>query len=316
MKYTVVASGITKSFGSRLVLDQIDLAIPTGSVFALLGPNGAGKTTLVRILATLVRPDTGVATIAGHDLIADPIGVKRSISLTGQFAAIDDLLSGEENLEMMAQLRHLPQRLRAARVAELLATFELTDVRHRRAGTYSGGMQRRLDLALSLIDRPQVLFLDEPTTGLDPRSREQLWLTVRQLVDEGVTILLTTQYLEEADQLADTIALLDRGRVVAQGSADELKGSLGAEVLRLEFSDMTSYRRAAESLEPARTDERLCILDVVTDGTANHVYETLARLNHAGIPPRKISIRRPSLDDVFLSLTSIRQFQINSKEVA
>jgi ABC-2 type transport system ATP-binding protein len=316
MEYTVVASGITKSFGSHRVLDQVDLTIPTGSVFALLGPNGAGKTTLVRILATLVRPDAGVATIAGHDLIADPIGVKRSISLTGQFAAIDDLLSAVENLEMMARLRRLPQRLARDRVAELLATFDLTNVRHRRAGTYSGGMQRRLDLAISLIERPRLLFLDEPTTGLDPRSREQLWQTVRQLVDDGVTILLTTQYLEEADQLADTIALLDEGRVVAQGSADELKGSLGAEVLRLEFSDTISYRRAAETLGVVRTDERGCTLGVVTDGTANHVYETLARLNRAGIPADKVSIRRPSLDDVFLSLTSTRQVQINSKEVA
>ena len=316
MKYTVVASGITKSFGPNLVLDQVDLTIPTGSVFALLGPNGAGKTTMVRILATLMRPDGGAASIAGHDLLADPIGVKRSIGLTGQFAAIDDLLSGEENLEMMARLRRLPKRAARARAAELLATFDLADARHRRAGTYSGGMKRRLDLAVSMIERPLLLFLDEPTTGLDPRSREHLWQTVRQLVDEGVTILLTTQYLEEADQLADTIALLDDGRVVAQGSPDELKGSLGAEVLRLEFSDAISFRRAAESVESARTDERLCTLDIVTDGTAHHVYETLARLDRAGSPADKVSISRPSLDDVFLSLTDTQQTQINSKEVA
>jgi ABC-2 type transport system ATP-binding protein len=177
-------------------------------------------------------------------------------------------------------------------------------------------MKRRPDLAISLIERPRLLFLDEPTTGLDPRSRDQLWQTVRQLVDDGVTILLTTQYLEEADQLADTIALLDDGRVVARGSADELKRSLGAEVLRLEFSDRINYRRAAKTLEAARTDERLCSLEVVTDGTANHVYETLARLNRAGTPARRVSIHRPSLDDVFLSLTNTRQVQINSKEVA
>ncbi len=298
------------------MLDEVDLTIPTGSVFALLGPNGAGKTTMVRILATLMRPDGGAASIAGHDLLADPIGVKRSIGLTGQFAAIDDLLSGEENLEMMARLRRLPKRAARARAAELLATFDLADARHRRAGTYSGGMKRRLDLAVSMIERPRLLFLDEPTTGLDPRSREHLWQTVRQLVDEGVTILLTTQYLEEADQLADTIALLNDGRVVAQGSPDELKGSLGAEVLRLEFSDAISFRRAAESVESARTDERLRTLDIVTDGTAHHVYETLARFDRAGSPAQKVSISRPSLDDVFLSLTDTQLTQINSKEVA
>ena len=314
MEYTVIATGITKSFGHHLVLDQVDLTIPTGSVFALLGPNGAGKTTMVRILATLVRPDAGTATIAGHDLLADPIGVKRSISLTGQFAAIDDLLSGEENLEMMARLRGLPKRAARARVAELLATFDLNDVRHRRAGTYSGGMQRRLDLAISLIQRPGLLFLDEPTTGLDPRSREQLWQIVRQLVDDGVTILLTTQYLEEADQLADTIALLDEGRVVAKGGAAELKRNLGAEVLRLEFPDTINYRRAVETLEAARIDERLCTLDVVTDGTANHVYETLALLDRAGTPASKVSIHPPSLDDVFLSLTNPKSIRKRSPD--
>jgi ABC-2 type transport system ATP-binding protein len=223
MTYTVTAAGIGKSFAGRPVLDHVDLAAETGSVFALLGPNGAGKTTLVRILATLVRPDTGTATIAGHDLLTDPVGVKRSISLTGQYAAVDDLLTGRENLEMMARLRHIPPRAARSRAAELLAAFGLAEAADRRAGSYSGGMKRRLDLAISMIERPRLLFLDEPTTGLDLRSREQLWATIRGLADEGVTILLTTQYLEEADVLADMIALLDRGRVVAQGTADELK---------------------------------------------------------------------------------------------
>jgi ABC-2 type transport system ATP-binding protein len=303
MTYTVEVAGIVKSFGHQVALDHVDLAIEAGSVLALLGANGAGKTTMVRILATLVRPDAGVATIAGHDLLSDPEGVRRSISLTGQFAAIDDLLSGQENLEMMAQLRHVPRRAARARADELLAAFDLLDARHRRTSTYSGGMKRRLDLAISMIHRPQLLFLDEPTTGLDPRSRDQLWGAVRRLVDEGVTILLTTQYLEEADQLADMIAMLDRGRIVAQGSADELKASLGAEVVRLQFDTVVAYRRATKCLDPVRTDERLRIVEVGTDGTAADVYATLGRLAAQGTPALKVSIHRPTLDDVFLSLT-------------
>jgi len=298
------------------VLSQVDLAFESGSVFALLGPNGAGKTTMVRILATLVRPDAGTALVAGHDLVDDPMGVKRAISLTGQFAAVDDLLTGEENLEMMAQLRRLPRKAARARATELLASFDLTDSRHRRAGTYSGGMRRRLDLAMGMIERPQLLFLDEPTTGLDPRSREQLWETVRQLVDEGVTILLTTQYLEEADVLADQIALLDHGRIVAQGSAGELKERLGSEVIRLEFATVTSFERAAASLASVRADGGLRTLDVATDGTASHVYQTLAQLDRAGTPATTMSIHRPSLDDVFLSLTGTQHTETESKEVA
>jgi ABC-2 type transport system ATP-binding protein len=316
MSYTVTAVGITKSFASHLVLDHVDLAVEAGSVFALLGPNGAGKTTMVRILATLVRPDEGTATVAGHDLVSDPIGVKRSISLTGQFAAIDELLTGEENIEMMAKLRHLPRRAARARTDELLASFELNDIRHRRAGTYSGGMRRRLDLAISMIERPELLFLDEPSSGLDPRSREQLWGTVRRLVDDGATILLTTQYLEEADELADTIALLDSGRIIAQGSPDDLKSSLGGEVLRLDFADDISYERALGCLGSARSDQRLRSIEVVTDGTAAHVHTTLSRLAGAGASARRVSTHRPSLDDVFLALTGAQPSQPEAKEVA
>ena len=304
MNYTVEASGITKSFSGCLVLDQVDLAIETGSVLALLGPNGAGKTTMVRILATLVRPDSGTATIAGHDLHGDPTGVKRSISLTGQYAAVDDLLSGQENLEMMARLRHLPRREASARADELLAHFDLSDARHRRVATYSGGMRRRLDLAVSLIERPQLLFLDEPTTGLDPRSREQLWQTVRHLVEDGVTILLTTQYLEEADQLADTVVLLDHGRTVAQGSAEQLKASFGGEILQIEFADVATYERAARCLDTVSADDRPGTLEVATDGTAADVHATLGRLVVAGAPAVRVSIHRPTLDDVFLSFTT------------
>jgi ABC-2 type transport system ATP-binding protein len=223
MPYTVNALGIRKRFGDRVVLDDVDLAVESGTIFALLGPNGAGKTTLIRILATLLRPDAGAATIAGHDLLADPRGVRGAISLTGQYAAVDDVLTGEENLRMMGRLRHLSRRQAKARAAELLDAFALTDAGAKRVGTYSGGMRRRLDLAISMITPPALLFLDEPTTGLDPRSRGQLWDVVRGLAADGVTVLLTTQYLDEADQLAGTVAVLHQGRIVAQGTPAELK---------------------------------------------------------------------------------------------
>ncbi len=304
MPYTVITQDICKSFGDQVVLDHVDLALETGSVLALLGPNGAGKTTMVRILATLVRPDAGTATIAGHDLVNDPHGVKRSISLTGQYAAVDDVLTGEENLEMMGQLLRLPRREARLRARALLSEFDLIDARDRRVKTYSGGMKRRLDLAISMIERPQLLFLDEPTTGLDLRSREQLWGTVRRLVDEGVTVLLTTQYLEEADQLADTVAVLDHGRIVAGGTPEVLKASLGTEMLRLQFADPTVYRGALGRLHPARADESLRTIDVATGGTADDVLRILGRLEDAGTPAVKVSTYRPTLDDVFLALTS------------
>ena len=304
MPYTVKAAGICKSFGGRPVLDHVDLAIEQGTVLGLLGPNGAGKTTLVRILATLLRPDAGAAVVAGHDLMGDPNGVKRSISLTGQFAAVDDVLTGRENLQMMARLLRVPRRSTADVVAQLLHTFDLSDSAERRAGTYSGGMRRRLDLAISMITKPALLFLDEPTTGLDPRSRDQVWATVRGLVDDGVTVLLTTQYLEEADQLADNIALLDEGCIVAQGSADQLKADFGVEVLRLRFASREALRKAAALLEVPQVDEGDCALEVATDGSAACVRSTLSALEVAGAPALKVSIHRPSLDDVFLSLTT------------
>jgi ABC-2 type transport system ATP-binding protein len=316
MSYTVTASGIGKTFGNRAVLEDVDLAVETGSVLALLGPNGAGKTTMVRILATLVRPDTGTATIGGHDLLTDPVGVKCFISLTGQYAAVDDLLTGRENLEMMARLRHIQPRAARARAAELLAAFGLADAGNHRAGSYSGGMKRKLDLAISMITRPRLLFLDEPTTGLDLRSREQLWATIRTLADEGVTILLTTQYLEEADILADKIALLDRGRVVAQGTADELKASLGTEVISLQFADAVAYAQALGCLDAVRSDDQLHVIDIATSGTAAEVHSTLGRLDAAGAPALKMSIHRPSLDDVFLSLTGQDAVSDSPKEMA
>jgi ABC-2 type transport system ATP-binding protein len=240
MTYTVKAEGIRKAFGDKTVLDRVDLAVPTGQIFALLGQNGAGKTTLIRILATLLRPDAGTATVAGHDLLADPAGVRHSISLTGQYAAVDDMLTGEENLRMMARLRHLGPREARERAGRLLSEFDLDDARRRLVKTYSGGMRRRLDLAASLVARPELLFLDEPTTGLDPRSRDQLWAAVRDLADDGVTVLLTTQYLAEAEQLAGHVAVLHRGGIVAEGTADELKSAVGAASLDEVFLALTA----------------------------------------------------------------------------
>jgi ABC-2 type transport system ATP-binding protein len=317
MAYTVKAVGIRKSFGgkgkgAKVVLDGVDLAVETGSIFALLGPNGAGKTTLVRILATLIRPDAGTATVAGYDLLGDPVNVRRSISLTGQYAAVDDMLTGDENLRMMGRLLHLPPREAADRSAELLAEFGLADAGGRRVKTYSGGMRRRLDLAISMIVRPALLFLDEPTTGLDPRSREQLWGTVRKLADEGVTVLLTTQYLAEADQLADRIAMLDHGRIVAEGSADELKSSLRGEVVRLQFADPGDYKRALREVDAIRADERLRTVEVGTDGAAASIYRLLGLLQAAGAPAARVSVDRPSLDDVFMNLTDNSRAQENA----
>jgi ABC-2 type transport system ATP-binding protein len=314
--YTVNVTDLCKSFGNRVVLDHVDLAIETGSVFALLGPNGAGKTTMVRILATLIRPDAGNATIAGHDLLADPVGVRGSISLTGQYTAVDDMLTGQENLEMMARLLRLGKPAARARARELLDAFGLHDARDRRASTYSGGMKRRLDLAASMIRKPDLLFLDEPTAGLDPRSREQLWLTVRQLVGEGVTILLTTQYLEEADVLAGRIALLDHGQIVAQGTADELKSRIGNEVVRLRFADRGSYAHAVARVDALTTDEQLLAVEVATDGSAAEIHALLDQLAAAGAPAMKVSIYRPSLDAVFLSLTSPDRTRSEPKEVS
>src|SRR5487761_388177 len=246
MTYTVNAVGIRKAFRAKTVLDGVDLAVPAGQIVALLGQNGAGKTTLIRILATLLRPDAGTATVAGHDLLADPAGVRRAISLTGQYAAVDDMLTGEENLRMMARLRHLPPRAARDRADRLLSEFDLADAGRRLVKTYSGGMRRRLDLAISLIARPELLFLDEPTTGLDPRSRDQLWTAVKGLADDGVTVLLTTQYLAEAEQLADRVAVLHQGRIVAEGTVGELKSNLGAASLDEVFHALTDDRPARE----------------------------------------------------------------------
>lgn len=241
----IEVTGIAKSYGDQPVLRGLDLTVPTGTVYALLGPNGAGKTTMVRILSTLITADAGTAQVAGHDVAKDPDGVRRSIGVTGQFSAIDELLTGRENLRLMADLAHLSRTEAAARVDELLARFELSDAADRRAATYSGGMKRRLDLAMTLVSRPRVIFLDEPTTGLDPRSRRELWAIVRELLADGVTVFLTTQYLEEADQLADVVGLLDAGRMVATGTPAELKAQAGGETLDDVFLKLTGLENLA-----------------------------------------------------------------------
>ncbi len=291
MAYTIEARGLTKAFGATPVLDGLDLAVEAGEVFALLGPNGAGKTTTVRILATLLTPDGGTARVAGHDVVTQARAVRAAIGLTAQEAAVDDLLTGAENLRMMARLRRAPR----ARAAELLERFDLADAGDRRVATYSGGMRRRLDIAMSLVARPQVLCLAEPTTGLDPRSRRAVWAAVTALAREGTTVLLTTQYLEEADRLADRIAVIDHGRVVAEGSAEALKARVGGETLELFFAD--AERLAAAEIAGHADHERLT-LRVAVDGP-----EAVRRVLDAVDGVERLELHRPSLDDVFLALT-------------
>ncbi|MDF3301339.1 ATP-binding cassette domain-containing protein [Streptomyces tropicalis] len=299
----VSAVGLRKSYGDRTVLDGLDLHIPAGSVYALLGPNGAGKTTTVQILSTLVAADGGQARVAGHDVATSPDGVRAAIGVTGQFAALDDLLTAEENLLLMADLLHLGKREGRTRARELLQRFDIADVAHERAATFSGGMRRRLDLAMTLVGDPQVIFLDEPTTGLDPRSRRTMWDTVRSLVAGGTTVLLTTQYLEEADQLADRIAVLDGGRIVAEGTADELKARIPGSHVRLRFTGSAAYECAAAALPHAARDDENLALRVAGDGGPDALRTLLDRLDAAGVRAAGLSVHTPDLDDVFLALT-------------
>lgn len=278
--------GLRKSFGNQVVLDGINLTVPAGTVFALLGPNGAGKTTLVNILSTLVSPDAGFAHVAGYDVVTNRDAVKHSISLTGQFAAVDEVLTGAENLHMMCRLWGLTAKEARLRTTELLDQFDLVTAANKRVKTYSGGMRRRLDLAISLAIPKPVLFLDEPTTGLDTRSRRALWDTILQLAAEGMTVFLTTQYLEEADQLADSIAVIAGGRVVAQGTAQELKARIGSEVVELRDEKDEVFR------------------EIPTNGTIRDLRQTLDHLVRTAPEGTRVSIRRPSMDDVFLALTT------------
>ncbi|MEU1805678.1 ATP-binding cassette domain-containing protein [Streptomyces sp. NPDC019937] len=299
----VSSVGLRKSYGDKTVLDGIDLRIPAGSVFALLGPNGAGKTTTVQILSTLIAADGGQAQVAGHDVATAPDGVRAAIGVTGQFAALDDLLTAEENLLLMADLLRLDKREGRKRARELLERFGIADVAGNRAATFSGGMRRRLDIAMTLVGDPKVIFLDEPTTGLDPRSRRTMWETVRSLVAGGVTVFLTTQYLEEADQLADRIAVLDGGRIVAEGTADELKARIPGSHVRLRFAGTQEYERAAAALSGAARDDENLALRVPSDAGMEALRALFDRLDAAGIRAADFSVHTPDLDDVFLALT-------------
>ena len=299
----IAVTGLRKSFGPKVVLDDLDLTVSEGTVFALLGPNGAGKTTTVDILSTLTPADGGEVRIAGHDLHHEPDAVRASIALTGQFSAVDDLLTGAENLRLMADLLHTGRREGQRRAADLLERFDLVDAADRVPSTYSGGMRRRLDLAMGLMGDPRVVFLDEPTTGLDPRSRRAMWDIVRALVADGVTILLTTQYLEEADQLADRIGVLDAGRLVAEGTADELKRMVPGGHVRLEFAGQQPLDRAALVLGVPAAVEGVLALEVPGDGSVATLKSLLARLDDAGVDVAGLTVHTPDLDDVFLALT-------------
>jgi daunorubicin resistance ABC transporter ATP-binding subunit len=297
----IEASALRKSYGVNDVLAGVDLSVEEGSVLALLGPNGAGKTTAVRILTTLTRPDSGTATVAGYDVLREPAHVRGAISLTGQYAAVDENQTGRENLVMVGRLMHLGRRPAQRRTVELLEQFGLAEAMDRRVKTYSGGMRRKLDLAMSLIARPQVIFLDEPTTGLDPASRSAMWEAIVELVRDGTTILLTTQYLEEADRLADRIVLLDLGRIVASGTADALKTQIGGERIELQFADDVQVLKATGVLEGVANE---LVLNVPSDGTAAHLHHVLDVLRDNGLDPERVSSHRPTLDDVFLALTA------------
>jgi ABC-2 type transport system ATP-binding protein len=309
----ITAAGLRKSFGDKLVLDGIDFQVPAGSVFGLLGPNGAGKTTTVHILSTLIRADAGEVRVGGHDLARDPDAVRAAIGVTGQLTAVDNLLTGEENLLVMADLRHLGRREGRRRAAELLEQFDLAEAARKPATTYSGGMRRRLDLAMGLIGDPRIIFLDEPTAGLDPRSRRTMWQIIRDLVAGGVTVFLTTQYLEEADELADRIALLDHGRLVAEGTADELKRRIPGGHIRLQFAYPDGFESAASALGEAVRDDEALTLDINSDGSVKSIRALLDRLDDASIEVGGLSIHTPDLDDVFLTLTGQPE---NDKEPA
>jgi ABC-2 type transport system ATP-binding protein len=295
------ATGLRKSYGDKVVLDGIDLNVAEGTIFSLLGPNGAGKTTTVQILSTLITADSGDVRVAGHDLKRSPNAVRAAIGVTGQFSAVDNLLTGQENLLLMADLHHLDRREGRRRAASLLEQFDLVEAAAKTAMTYSGGMRRRLDIAMTLMGRPQVIFLDEPTTGLDPRSRRSMWGVIRTLVAEGVTIFLTTQYLEEADQLADVVAVLDNGRLVAEGSPDELKRMIPGGHVRLQFTDADGLDAAARTLGEVSRDEEALALRVPSDGGVESLRELIERLDAGSIT--SLSVHTPDLDDVFLALT-------------
>ncbi|BCY15498.1 ATP-binding cassette domain-containing protein [Actinoplanes sp. L3-i22] len=302
----IAASGLRKSYGDKVVLDGVDIAVPEGTIFALLGPNGAGKTTAVKILSTLLSagPASGEIRVGGHDLAADPQAVRAAIGVTGQFSAVDGLITGEENMLLMADLHHLSRAEGRRITAELLERFDLVEAARKPASTYSGGMKRRLDIAMTLVGRPRIIFLDEPTTGLDPRSRHNMWQIIRELVASGVTVFLTTQYLEEADELADRIAVLNDGKIVAEGTAGELKRLIPGGHVRLRFTDPEAYQAAAAALPDAARDEESLSLQILSDGSQRDLRSVLDRLDSAGVEADELTVHTPDLDDVFFALTA------------
>jgi len=299
----ISARAVRKSFGDHVVLDGVDLTVTDGTIFALLGPNGAGKTTMVRILSTLITADAGDIRVGGHDVAGDPDAVRALIGVTGQFSAVDNLLTGEENLRLMADLRHLGRAAGRRRIAELLERFDLTSAARKPLSTYSGGMRRRLDLAMTLVGDPAVIFLDEPTTGLDPRSRRTMWQIIRELVTDGVTIFLTTQYLDEADELADRVTVLDRGRIVAEGTPAELKRRIPGGHIQLQFAQPDALHAATAMIPGAVPDDDQLTLQIPGDGSVASLRRLLNELNDTSIDVEHLSIHSPDLDDVFFAVT-------------
>jgi ABC-2 type transport system ATP-binding protein len=310
----ISAQAVRKSFGDHTVLGGVDLAVAEGTTFSLLGPNGAGKTTIVRILSTLIPADAGYLQVGGHDVATEPDAVRALIGVTGQFSAVDNYLTGEENLRLMADLRHLGRQAGRHRVAELLERFELTGAARKPLSTYSGGMRRRLDLAMTLVGKPSVIFLDEPTTGLDPRSRRTMWQIIRELVNDGVTIFLTTQYLDEADQLADHVAVLDRGRIVAEGTPAELKRRIPGGHIQLRFAEPRALRAAAVRIPHATPDTDQLVLQVPADGSIASLRRLLAELDDARITVENLSIHTPDLDDVFFAVTGHAAVELPARQ--